>query len=110
QDKLFLETRRFLTGSQIFPRFSAKATQVKQDHYVIAFGFERAVEMGFVEPLTVEIRLKATDGVATELQVRVVAKEPIFEGSWVEVLTVDAAASIVQGALLSAVDRLVPQA
>lgn len=112
QDKVFLETRRFLTGSQIFPRFSTNHTQKNQTKYMMVFQFEESSQLGFQNKLfaTITLDAKSDLGQSTEMTVSVTCPDQKyeFEGTWIEVLTVESASAIIQPILLQTADKIVP--
>ncbi len=116
QDKVFLEVRRFLSGTQIFPRFSTNHIIHSPDQYSTTFTFERSPQLAFERAIKAEIGLcrKEGDGQSLELTVQVSYLEPkeelIDQGTWVEYFTVEKAASIIQQILIQVADRIVPQA
>lgn len=113
QDKLFLEIRRFLRGTQIFPRFSTDHVATGRSSYKITFKFEKDAQLGFSSEATAEIILQA-DGTteSTELKMRIalLGVAPMFEGTWKEALSLEKASQIIQQALVQAADKIVPEA
>ena len=114
QDGVLLDIRHFLSGTQIFPRFVTNHSCPQPTQYIAVFQFEKAIPLGFQYEVRAEIELScnADLGESTELKVRISNEngEIIFEGEWVEILTIDGASSTIQQALLQAADKIVPQA
>ncbi len=112
QDAVFLETRRFLTGTQIFPRFSAQHKVEGQTRYLTTFDFESAPAMGFTEEIHAKVLLEweADMGESTRLTVAITGPDSdLFKGTWLERLTVERAAAIIQEALVQVADEIVPK-
>lgn len=113
QDKVFLDTHRFLSGTQIFPRFSTNNSSPNSTQYKMTFELEEAPALGFNCRIKVEIMLQIRDGAdeSTELSIGGFRNdtEVIFEGKWVERLTLESASSLIQGSLLQIADSLVPK-
>ena len=112
QDKVFLDTRRFLSGTQIFPRFSTNHASPSTTQHRMKFEFEEASELGFNCRVKAEISFQIKDGddESTNLSIRALRNdtEVIFEGAWLEHLTIETASSIIQRCLVQIADLVVP--
>ncbi len=114
QNKVFMETRQFLMGSQIFPKFSGTHSRIDDTHYKLLFEFETDLLLMFDTPIAVSIVLSIDTQyeMATELKVLAARDngEIAFDGKWTEMLTVESASAIVQQSLMQVADKVVPPA
>ncbi len=109
QDQVFLDTRRFLTGSQIFPRFSARHVANGATDYNMTFTFEKVPTLGFEKQLVTDIGIGWSEdmGESVKLHVKVTYGDvAISEGLWMEPLGPERAAELIQGVLLDVTEKL----
>lgn len=113
QDKLFLDTRSFLHSAEIFPRFGAIHSAKSETDYQLLFEFDPDKHLGFDNKLTLQIRLRTAPDFGHSTEISIISNyggELIFQGEWVEPLTIESASSIVKRTLLQVAEKLVPQA
>lgn len=112
QDAVFLETRRFLSGTQIFPRFSAYHNANGQIQYSAIFEFETSAALGFPEKLRADLLLEWQPemGESTRLTLMIASQTKVaFDGKWLEPLSIERANAIVQEVLIQVADEIVPK-
>ena len=113
QNQVFLETRQFLMGAQIFPRFSGTHPRMSEHEYTLIFKFETDPQLMFNSELTVEISLTVSTQFesATELKMKAYQGDgkDLFDSKWTEMLTIESASTIVQRSLMEVADVIVPQ-
>lgn len=113
QDKVFMETRQFLMGAQIFPKFSGTHERIDDRHYKLRFAFESNQELMFENKIVVEVALSVAEHYEAATELEVIAMLPdggaLFDGKWTEMLTVESASAIIRQSLIQVADSVVPQ-
>ncbi len=110
-NRVFIETRQFLMGAQIFPKFSATHTRMSDARYELIFMFDEDHSLMFDNPVIANVFLSTeSHEMATELRVVVVIKDgdTLFDAKWIEMLTVESAAARVRQALIEVAGNIVP--
>jgi serine/threonine protein kinase len=117
---LFGELRTYLLDSSIFPKFKVVETSESERRYHSLFLFEIDANKGFTSPWALSVCVMAsTDaGEATEIQLVVThgdasipeeQREAVLKAQWTEMFNVESAFANCRGALLGAIDLLLPK-
>lgn len=113
QGKVFLEVRRFLIDSKIFPKFKGTQNPIKENKYILSFVFEVDKNRLFNEELTVNVELSTNENQEIAFTLYIDAHlsfgKEIFSGRWIEMLSVGTASAIVQQAFLEITNGIISE-
>jgi eukaryotic-like serine/threonine-protein kinase len=110
QSGLFLEVRQLLMDTSIFPRCKSLQNTISERSYHFSFLFERDENLLFYNVIAASITLSLSDEFegAVEMTIEITSDEvtKLVEGKWVEPLSVEKASRLVEGAFLTAVNKI----
>lgn len=112
QNGVFLEVREYLIKNNIFPKFSVMQQTKSEKSYLIEFRFEEDRTLGFDESLQIIVLLYVSEfseqSTTMEISAVTATKSDLLAAKWIEMLSIESAVKICQGALMNVVDQLIP--